>query len=156
VRGAVIVLIAGAAMALLGGVQSAAAGPIKIERSTTVQFEDLPGSTGDRVFGQLSIGAKSTSSHPALAARCLAGQEVQIKHTLTAPGGGSPPVTVVGKAATDSTGAWELASYEASGYEVQKFDTFQVEVPKHRLGRKTASGKRVCLGASGFVTVLSD
>ena len=143
-------------LALFVGVQSASAHTVKIQRTTTVQFEDLPGSTGDRVFGQVSISAKSQSQAPALAARCLAGQEVLIKHTLTAPGGGSPDPTVVGKATTDATGAWEFTSYEAAGFGVQKFDTFQIEVPKHQLGKKTKSGKHVRLGASGFVTVLSS
>jgi hypothetical protein len=143
-------------LTLFFGVQSAGAHTVKIQRATTVQFEDLPGSTGDRVFGQITIGAKSQSSFPALAARCLAGQEVLIKHTLTAPGGGSPPPQVVGRATTDVQGAWELTSFEARGFDVQKFDTFQIEVVKHKLGKKTKNGKHVCLGASGFVTVLSS
>ena len=143
-------------LALFVGVQSAGAHTVKIERSITVEFQDLPGSTGDRVFGQVSISSRSQSRTPALAARCLAGQQVQVKHTLTAPGGGSPPVTVLGTATTDAQGAWEFTSYEADGFGVQKFDTFQISVPKHKLGKKTKSGKHVCLGASDFVTVLSS
>ena len=154
-RRAVVVLIAGAVFALLGA-QMAAAHTVKIKRSTTVAFTDLPGSTGDRVFGQLSINPKSQASFPALAARCLAGQRVLVKHTLTSPGGGSPPVTVLGTAITDATGAWEFTSYEASGFAQQKFDTFQIEVVKHPITKKTVGGKHVCLGASGFKTVLSD
>ena len=150
-----VVLVAGALVALLVGVQSADARKlVKIQRSTTVQFQDLPGSTGDRVFGQLSISPKSQASFPAIASRCLAGQQVLIKHTLTAPGGGSPPPTVIGSATTDAQGGWEFTGYEANGISLQRFDTFQIEIPKHPLV-KNKRRKNVCLAASGFVTVLS-
>ena len=151
-------VIGGAAvfsLALALGATGAHAGKsriVKIDRSTTVQFEDLPGSTGDRVFGQLSVG-----SGPAkFASRCLAGQTVVIRHTLTKPGGGSPPPTPVGTVTTNAQGAWELTSYEAAGALQLLYDTFQIEVPKHRLTPKGVSPKRVCLGATNFITVPSE
>lgn len=150
VAGAVIALLVGAQM---GAAHSSAAHIVKIKRSTTVEFQDLPGATGDRVFGQVTV---ANSGSPALAARCLAGQQVLIKHTLTAPHGGSEPAKVVGTATTDAQGAWEFDAYEAAGMSLQMFDTFQIEVPKHQVGNKSARGKRVCLAASGFATVYSD
>jgi hypothetical protein len=142
-------------LALLIGVQSAQAEKRRIPRSTTVHFEDLPGSTGDRVFGQLTVGQPQAGSASA-SSRCLAGQQVVIRHTLTRPGGGSPEPTVVGTATTDATGAWEFTGYEASGANQGLYDTFQVKLPKHPLGPKNARLRFVCLGASGFVTVPSD
>jgi hypothetical protein len=136
-------------------VQIADAHKVKIQRSTTVGFEDLPGTTGDRVFGQVSIGAKSQATSPALSARCLAGQQVLIKHTLTAPGGGSAPPKVIGSTTTDAQGAWEFTAYEANGASQLMYDTFQIEVPKHPL-LKNARHKHICLAASGFITVPSS
>jgi hypothetical protein len=153
---AAVLLLAAAVTALLVGPQIANAHSVRIKRSTTVEFQDLPGATGDRVFGQLSIAAKSQGSSPALASRCLAGQQVLIKHTLTAPHGGSEPVKVLGTAITDAQGAWEFTSYEANGISQAMFDTFQIEVPKHPIGKKSPRHQHICLAASGFVTILSD
>ena len=134
------------------GAHAAKSSIVRIDRSSTVQFEDLPGSTGDRVYGQLSVG-----SGPAkFASRCLAGQSVQIRHTLTKPGGGSPPPTLVATVRTDAQGAWELTSYEAAGAAQLLYDTFQIQVVKHRLTPKGVSPKRVCLGATNFITVPSN
>ena len=155
-RRATVLLVGGILMAVMVGVQGAAAHDARISRTATVQFQDLPGATGDRVFGQLSIGQKSQSSFPALAARCLAGQRVVIKHTLTAPGGGSAPPQVLGTATTDAQGAWEFSGYEANGLSVGKFDTFQIQVMKHPIGKKSHRHHHICLGANGFVTVLSS
>jgi hypothetical protein len=147
--------IAGLLVAIVFGVTGATAGEskiVRIDRKTTVQFEDLPGSIGDRVYGQLTVG-----SGPAkFASRCLASQTVLIRHTFTKPGGGSDPATLVATVKTDAQGAWESTSYEAAGATQLLYDTFQVEVPKHRLTPKGVSPKRVCLKATGFITVPSN
>jgi hypothetical protein len=148
------------------GVASADAHKRKVERWTTVQFQDLPGSSGDRVYGQVNLGAKPQEpidgggepllAHSAgIAGRCLAGQKVLIKHTLTAEGGGSDPVTLVGTTTTNATGAWEFTGYEASAANQLLFDSFQIEVAKTRLKPKNHRHKHVCLGAFGNVTTFS-
>jgi hypothetical protein len=155
-----------AALTLTIGVASADAHKRKIQRWTTVQFQDLPGSTGDRVYGQLNIGAKPQepieggeplfARSAGIAGRCLAGQKVLIKHTITAEGGGSDPPTLVGTTTTNATGAWEFTSYEAQAANQLLFDSFQIEVAKARLAPKNARHKHVCKGAFGNVTVFSD
>jgi len=150
--------IAGAAalsVAIALGATSASAGDtgiVRIDRKITVQFQDLPGTTGDRVYGQLSV----TSGPAKLAGRCLAFQSVVIRHAFTKPGGGSTTPTPVATVKTDAQGAWELTSYEAAGAARLEYDSFQVEAPKHRLAPKRIRPKRVCLGANCFITVPSD
>ena len=147
------------------GVSEAAAHKRKLPRITTVEFLDLPGSSGDRVSGVVSIGQKPadpidgggeplahTSSLPA---QCIANQKVLIKHTLTAEGGGSAQPTVVATAITDASGAWQSTSYEASGANQLLFDSFQIEVVKSRVPPKNGQHKHVCLGAFGNKTVFS-
>jgi hypothetical protein len=162
---ATIVAVIAATSILVLGVDGASAHKRKLERRTTVEFQDLPGATGDRVFGVVSIGREpeeplysSGEPHRARAAgiagRCLEGQKVLIKHTLTPEGGGAAPPTVVARAATDAQGHWE-ATYEASGANQLMFDTFQIEVTKARLKPKNARHKHVCKGAFGNRTVFS-
>jgi hypothetical protein len=164
-RGRVVLALA-AAVALTISVAGADAHKRKIQRWTTVQFQDLPGSTGDRVNGQLNIGAKPQepfegggeplfARSAGIAGRCLAGQKVLIKHTLTAEGGGSDPPTLVGTATTNATGAWEFTSYEAQAANQLLFDSFQIEAAKTRLAPKNARHKHVCKGAFGNVTTFS-
>jgi hypothetical protein len=164
-RGRVLLAVA-AALTLTIGVAGADAHKRKIQRWTTVQFQDLPGSTGDRVYGQVNLGAKPQepiegggepflARSAGIAGRCLAGQKVLIKHTLTAEGGGSDPPTLVGTTTTNATGAWEFSSYEASAANQLLFDSFQIEVAKTRLKPKSHRHKHVCLGAFGNVTVFS-
>jgi hypothetical protein len=164
-RGRVLLAVA-AALTLTIGVAGADAHKRKIQRWTTVQFQDLPGSTGDRVYGQVNLGAKPQepiegggepflARSAGIAGRCLAGQKVLIKHTLTAEGGGSDPPTLVGMTTTNATGAWEFSSYEASAANQLLFDSFQIEVAKTRLKPKSHRHKHVCLGAFGNVTVFS-
>jgi len=154
-RRAVIAGAAALSLAVVLGATTATAGDtgiVRIKRSTTALFQDLPGSTGDRVYGQLSV-----SSGPAkLASRCLAGQTVVIRHTFTKPGGGSTAPTLVATVTTDAQGAWESTSYEAAGATQLLYDTFQIEVPKHRVPPKTVRPKRVCLAATNFTTVPSN
>jgi hypothetical protein len=163
-RGRVLLALA-AALALTIGVASADAHKRKVARWTTVQFQDLPGSTGDRVYGQINIGAKPQepfegggeplARSAGIAGRCLSGQKVLIKHTLTAEGGGSDKPALIGTARTSATGAWEFTSYEAQAANQLLFDSFQIEVAKTRLGPKNARHKHVCKGAFGNVTVFS-
>jgi hypothetical protein len=164
-RAAVVAAIA-ASISLTAGAGSAEAHKRKIERRTTVQFEELPGSTGDRVYGQVSLGSQPqepfyaaggppTARAAGIAGKCLAGKKVLIKHTLTAEGGGSDPPTLVGTATTDAQGAWQFTSYEAAGANQLLFDTFQIEVVKTRLAPKNFRHKHVCKGAFGNKTVFS-
>ena len=160
-----IVFALTATLALTLGLGSAGAHKRKIPRQTTVVFEELPGSTGDRISGQISIGSPPEETDPGggeplaatagLAGSCLRGQRVLIKHNLTAEGGGGGPQTVVATAVTDATGAWQTTAYEASGANQLQFDTFKVEVLKKRMKPKNARHKHVCIGAFANRTVFS-
>jgi hypothetical protein len=155
-----------AALTLTVGLSNASAHKRKIPRQTTVVFEDLPGSSGDRISGQVSIGAPPEEPPPSyggeplartagLAANCLKGQRVEIKHNLTAEGGGSGPATVVANAVTNAQGAWQTTAYEARGANDLLFDSFHVEVVKKRLKPKNGRHKHVCIGAFANRTVFS-
>jgi hypothetical protein len=160
-----IVVAIAATLLLAAGLSNASAHKRKIARQTTVVFEDLPGSSGDRISGQVSIGAPPEEPPPdggeplartaGLAANCLKGQRVEIKHNLTAEGGGSDPATVVANAVTNTQGAWQTTAYEARGANDLLFDSFHVEVVKKRLRPKTSRHKHVCIGAFGNRTVFS-
>jgi hypothetical protein len=160
-----IVVALAAVLALTVGLGSASAHKRKIQRQTTVVFEELPGSTGDRISGQVSIGAPPQETDPGggeplaaaagLAGSCLKGQRVEIKHNLTAEGGGGGPSSLVATAITDAQGAWQTTAYEASGANQLQFDTFKVEVLKKRLPPKNARHKHVCIGAFANRTVFS-
>ena len=149
-----------AALALTLGVGGAGAHKKKTDRQTTVAFQDVPGPGNDIVSGQVSLGRPPEEpggefyARAAKAGNCLAGQQVLIKHTLTPEGGGAAPATLVTKAVTGPTGAWQ-AAYEASGANLLMFDTFQIEVAKKRLKPKNARHKHVCKGAFGNKTVFS-
>lgn len=161
----VVLGVAAALLVLIAGAGSASAHKRKFERQTTVKFEDLPGSTGDRVSGQVALGRKpeepvfgysgALAWKSGVAARCLSGQTVLIKHTLTAEGGGSNPPTLVATAITNVTGAWQTTAYEASGANQLMFDTFQIEVAKKRLKPKNLQHKHVCIGAFANTTTFS-
>jgi hypothetical protein len=152
-----------AVLTLTVGLSNASAHKRKLHRQTTLVFEDLPGSSGDRISGQVSIGSppeEPYSEEPlaraaGLAASCLKGQRVEIKHTLTAEGGGSDPPTVVANAVTNAQGAWQTTAYEARGANVLMFDSFHVEVVKKRLRPKNSRHKHVCIGAFANRTVFS-
>lgn len=162
----IIVAIA-AALGLTAGVGSADAHKRKLQRQTTVVFEDLPGSSGDRLSGQVSIGAPPEELPPpdggeplartaGLAANCLKGQKVEIKDQPTIPGGGtSGPNALVATAVTDAQGAWQTTAYEARAANDLLFDSFHVEVVKKRLPPKNARHKHVCIGAFADRTVFS-
>jgi hypothetical protein len=160
-----IVVAVAATLVLTAGLSNASAHKRKIARQTTVVFEDLPGSSGDRISGQVSIGAPPEEPPPdggeplartaGLAANCLKGQRVEIKHNLTAEGGGSDPATVVANAVTNAQGAWQTTAYEARGANDLLFDSFHVEVVKKRLRPKTSRHKHVCIGAFANRTVFS-
>ena len=152
-----------AALALTLGVGGAGAHKKKTDRQTTVTFQDVPGPGNDIVSGQVSLGRPPEEIYPGggeplayVAGRgnCLAGQQVLVKHTLTPEGGGAAPATLVTKAVTGPSGAWQ-AVYEASGANLLMFDTFQIEVAKKRLKPKNARHKHVCKGAFGNKTVFS-
>jgi hypothetical protein len=159
-RLAMVVAIA-AALALTLGLGTAGAHKRKLQRQTTLVFEDLPGSTGDRISGQVSIGAKQEppleplARTAGLAANCLKGQKVEIKHALTAEGGGGSQPTLVATAVTDATGVWQTTAYEARAANDLMFDSFHVEVVKKRLPPKNARHKHVCIGAFANKTVFS-
>jgi hypothetical protein len=163
-----VVLALAAVLAVTLGLGSAGAHKRKIPRQTTLAFEELPGSTGDRISGQVSIGSPPEQTDPGgggggeplartagLAGSCLRGQRVLIKHNLTSEGGGGGEPTVVATAVTDATGAWQTTAYEASGANQFKFDTFKVEVEKKRMKPKNARHKHVCIGAFANKTVFS-
>jgi hypothetical protein len=163
-----IVVALAASLALTLGLGSAGAHKRKIPRQTTLVFEELPGSTGDRISGRVSIGSPPEETDPGgggggeplaatagLAGSCLRGQRVLIRHNLTAEGGGGGPQTVVATAVTDATGAWQTTAYEASGANQLQFDTFKVEVEKKRMKPKNARHKHVCIGAFANRTVFS-
>jgi hypothetical protein len=159
-----IVVVIAAALGLTVGIGSAGAHKRKLQRQTTVVFEDLPGSTGDRISGQVSIGAPQEpplyggeilARSAGLAANCLKGQRVEIKHALTAEGGGGSPATLVATAVTNATGAWQTTAYEARAANDLLFDSFHVEVVKKRLRPKNARHKHVCIGAFASRTVFS-
>lgn len=153
-----------AALVLTAGLGSASAHKGKFERQTTIVFEDLPGSTGDRISGVVSLGrqpeeqpfASGAAQSAAGAGRCLAGANVEIEHHLTIEGGGvGGPTTLVATATTNATGAWETSAYEAAGANQLMFDTFRAEVVKTRLPPKNARHKHVCLGAFANQTAFS-
>ena len=151
-----------AAMALCFGVGTANAHKRKTQRNTTILFQDLPGSTGDRIYGQLALGAApeepfSLAMPAAGGGNCLSGQKIEIEHNLTVGDGGGPagPRTLVATAVTDATGAWETTAYEASGANQLLFDTFFAEAVKVRLKPKNDRHKHVCIGAFANKTVFS-
>jgi hypothetical protein len=154
-----IVVAIASALALTVGLGNASAHKRKLERQTTVVFEDLPGSTGDRISGQVSLGSPPEEQPLArtagLAGNCLKGQRVEIKHHLTAEGGGGGPLSLVATAFTNAQGAWETTAYEARGANDLMFDTFRIEVVKKRLPPKNARHKHVCIGAFAGKTVFS-
>jgi hypothetical protein len=152
------------ALTLTVGLSSASAHKRKIARQTTLVFEELPGSSGDRISGQVSIGSpqeppldggEPLATTAGLAANCLRGQRVEIKHNLTAEGGGGGPTTVVANAVTNPQGAWETTAYEARAANDLMFDSFKVEVVKKRLPPKNSRHKHVCIGAFANKTVFS-
>jgi hypothetical protein len=167
-------LVAGLALALsISAAGTAAAHKRKIDRQTTVTFQDLPGSSGDRVSGVVSLGAPADPFDPApgpeefsqptaftsgIAGRCIGGASVTIRHNLTVGEGGGPasPQAVVARATTDASGAWQTTAYEASGANQLLFDTFHVKVEKRRLKPKNDRHKHVCLGATGNRTTFSS
>jgi hypothetical protein len=161
-----IVVAIAATLVLTVGLSNAGAHKRKLARPTTLVFEELPGSSGDRISGQVSIGAPPEEAPPpeggeplartaGLAANCLNGQRVEIKHNLTAEGGGSDPATVVANAVTNAQGAWQTTAYEARGANDLLFDSFHAEVVKKRLKPKNSRHKHVCIGAFANRTVFS-
>jgi hypothetical protein len=159
-----IVAVIAAALGLTGGIGTAGAHKRKLPRQTTVAFEDLPGSSGDRISGQVSIGVPQEpplegggylARSAGLAANCLKGQRVEIKHALTAEGGGGDAATLVATAVTNANGAWETTAYEARAANDLLFDSFHVEVVKKRVKPKNARHKHVCKGAFASRTVFS-
>jgi hypothetical protein len=148
-----------AALVLTVGLGVASAHKRKFERHTTMAFEELPGSTGDRISGVVSLGPKPEEPFAVsagLAGKCLAGQRVEIKHHLTVEGGGEAgPTTLVATATTDATGAWQTTAYEAAGANQLMFDTFLAEVVKKRLKPKNDRHKHVCIGAFENKTAFS-
>jgi hypothetical protein len=151
-----------AALAVTVGAGSAGAHKRKLQRQTTVVFEDLPGATGDRISGQVSVGRPPEEPPPeplaraaGLAASCLKGQRVEIKHAFTAEGGGGSAPTLVATAVTDASGAWQTTAYEARAANDLMFDSFHVEVVKKRVRPKNARHKHVCIGAFANRTVFS-
>jgi hypothetical protein len=163
-----------AALTLALGMGSASAKTLKrvvVPRQTTIQFTDLPGSSGDRISGVVSLGQPpqdpddAMNSEPLAAkagfnnpAKCLANQTVQIRHNLTAGEGGGPITepTVVATTKTDANGAWQ-AFYEASGANQLIFDTFTAEVIQRKYVKKTKKGKKklICNYAFRTTTVFS-
>jgi hypothetical protein len=80
---------------------------------------------------------------------------VEIKHALTAEGGGRSQPTLVATAVTDATGARQTTAYEAKAANDLMFHSFHVEVVKKRLSPKDARHKHVCIGAFANKTVFS-
>lgn len=156
-----IVVAFGIVLALTVGLGNASAHKRKLERQTTLVFEELPGSTGDRISGAVALGrAPAEGGEPyartaGLAANCLKGQRVEIKHNLTAEGGGGGPTALVATAVTNAQGAWQTTAYEARAANDLLFDSFHVEVVKKRLPPKNARHKHVCIGAFANRTVFS-
>jgi hypothetical protein len=162
-----IVVAIATTLVLTIGLSDAAAHKRKLERQTTVVFEELPGSSGDRISGVVSLGRPPDEGVPpggggeplartaGLAANCLKGQRVEIKHNTTAEGGGGGATSLVATAVTDAQGAWQTTAYEARAANDLLFDTFHVEVVKKRLPPKNARHKHVCLGAFASKTVFS-
>jgi hypothetical protein len=151
------------ALVLSMGAGTAAAHKRKLQRQTTLVFQDLPGSSGDSLSGKVSIGARPEEPLPpeplarsaGLAASCLKGQKVEIRHAFTAEGGGGSPPTLVATAITDATGAWQTTAYEARAANDLMFDSFHAKVVKTRIRPKNARHKHVCIGASASRTVFS-
>ena len=160
-RATVVAMLTGA-LALGVGVGEAGAHKKKTQRNTTIMFQDLPGSTGDRIYGQLALGAKPEEpfslAFAAARGNCLAGQKIEIEHNLTIPDGAGPagPRTLVATATTNAAGAWETTAYEAAGANQLLFDSFFAEAVKTRLPPKNARHKHVCIGAFADKTVFSD
>jgi hypothetical protein len=159
-------LAVAAALTLTVGIGSAGAHKKKTFTHTTIAFQALPGSTGDRISGLLSLGLPpeepfaSTALGPLASAaargNCLRGTTVEITQFLTSEGGGQASTpTVVATATTDATGAWQTTAYEAAGANQLKFDTFKAMVEKKRLPPKNARHKHVCFGAGANKTVFS-
>jgi hypothetical protein len=160
-----------AALALTVGIGSAGAHKKKTFTKTTIAFQALSGSTGDRISGVVSLGLPPEEPEPSppvepsalgplasAAARgnCVRGTTVEITQFLTSEGGGQASTpTVVATATTDATGAWETTAYEAAGANQLKFDTFKAKVVKKRLPPKNARHKHVCFGAGANKTTFS-
>jgi hypothetical protein len=165
-----IAVAIGMTLVLTVGVSDAGAHKRKLARWTTVAFEDLPGSTGDRISGQVSLGQKPeepSGGEPlartaGLAASCLKGQTVEIRHRAfaaainrSAEESQQEGAELVATTVTNATGAWQTTAYEASAANQLLFDAFFVEVVKKRLPPKNARHKHVCLGAFANTTVFS-
>jgi hypothetical protein len=155
-----------AVLALTVGMADAGAHKKKTFTNTTIAFQGLPGSTGDRISGVVSLGLPPEEEPPpppvdplaSASARgnCVRGTTVQITHFLTSEGGGQASTpTVVATATTDASGAWQTTAYEAAGADQLKFDTFKAKVLKKRLPPKNARHKHVCFGAGANKTVFS-
>ena len=159
-RVTVVATLAGA-LVLGMGAGDAGAHKKKTQRNTTIMFQDLPGSTGDRIYGQLALGAKPEEpfslAFAAAGANCLAGRRIEIEHNLTVGDGGGPagPRTLVATATTNAVGAWETSAYEAAGANQLLFDTFFAEAVKTRLPPKNQRHKHVCIGAFANKTAFS-
>jgi hypothetical protein len=143
-----------------------------VERQTTIEFTDLPGSSGDRISGQVQLGARPEGPEecsplpcePLMArasaltpSRCLKGQRVEIRQHYTGEGGGSVPgsePTLVATATTDASGAWQTTAYEASGANRNLFDVLTAGVPYRAY--KKGSKRLICLKASETRTVFSN
>jgi hypothetical protein len=168
----IIAVAIGMTLVLTVGLSDAGAHKRKLARQTTVNFEDLPGSTGDRISGQVSLGQKPEEPPPdggeplaraaGLAASCLKGQRVEIRHRAfaaainrSAEKSQQEGAELVATAVTDASGAWQTTAYEASAANQLLFDAFFVEVVKKRLPPKNARHKHVCLGAFANKTVFS-
>jgi hypothetical protein len=169
VRLSVLCAVAATLMMVVGPA-TAGAHKKKWERHTTVEFQDLPGSSGDRLSGVLSFGPEPEEpffsagppAHAAAAANCIAGARVLIHHhafqaAIDRSAGKSQisQYPVVATATTDSTGAWATTGYEASAANQLLFDQFNIEVVKTRLPPKNSRHKHVCLGAFADKTVFS-
>ncbi len=170
----IIVAMIATSLLLTVGLGEASAKKRKIARQTTIVFEDLPGSSGDRISGQVALGSppeEPFGGEPLAAAagggaaRCLAGQKVLVRDLIFAAAfqpltrattsQGTDRGNLVATATTDASGFWQTTSFEASAGNQGLFDKISVEVVKKPLKSNNPSKQTVCLGAFANQTVFS-
>lgn len=169
----IIIALMAASLLLTVGLGDASAKKRHVARHTTIDFQEGPQGSPDRISGQVLlgpepqepinfVGERLAAAAGGGAARCLAGQKVLIRDTifaaalrpLTRAGTSQLTGTVVATTVTDAQGFWQVTTFDAKAANQLLFDKIGVEVVKKPLKSKGGS-QTVCDGAFANKTVFS-
>jgi hypothetical protein len=169
----IIIATMATALLLTVGLGQASAKKRHVARHTTIDFQEGPQGSPDRISGQVLLGPEPQEpgfflGEPLAAAagggagRCLAGQKVLIRDTifaaalrpLASAGTSQLTGTVVATTTTDAQGFWQVNSFNAQAGNQALFDKIGVEVVKKPLKSKGGS-QTVCDGAFASKTFFS-